>query len=70
MSKNQSVVAVDPVPEGPEHEQLEPPPRKQEDARRPAVPERPDSGGQGAQHHLIHTWFLPQPVGGAVVSMT
>lgn len=47
------------VPEGAEHEQLEPPSRKQEDARRPDVPERPDYGGQRAQHYVLDPRFLP-----------
>lgn len=50
------------VPAGSDSEQLEPPSRKQEDARGPNVPQRPDSGGQGAQHYVLHTWLLPQPV--------
>lgn len=50
------------VPAGSDHEQLEPPSRKQEDARGLNVPQRSDNGGQRTQHHIIYTRFLPQPV--------
>lgn len=45
-----------------DHEQLEPPSRKQEDARGLNVPECPDYGRQGTQYHILHTWLLLQPV--------
>jgi len=50
------------VPEGPDYERLEPSTWKQEDARGPDVHPRPDYGGQGAQHYILNTGFLPQPV--------
>lgn len=50
------------VPADPDHEQLEPSARKQEDARRLDVPQCFDHGGQRTQHYLIYTRLLPQPV--------
>ena len=50
------------VPAGPDHEQLEPSSRKQEDAWGLNVPQCPDYGGQRTQHYILYTWFLPQPV--------
>lgn len=42
MMRRCSIITAYTVPEGAEHEQLEPPSRKQEDARRPNVPKCPD----------------------------
>lgn len=54
-----SIITAITVPEGNEHEQLEPPSRKQEDARRLDVPKCPDYGGQRTQHYILDSWFLP-----------
>lgn len=61
-AKHWVVCAASAVPQSPEHKQLEPASRKQEAARRPDVHQHPDDGGARAQHHLLHTGFLLQPV--------
>lgn len=50
------------VPAASDHEQLEPPSRKQEDAWGLNVPQCPDYGRQRTQHYIFYTRFLPQPV--------
>lgn len=57
-----NIITAIAVPAGSDHEQLEPSSRKQEDARGLNVPQCPDYGGQGTQHHILYTWLLPQPV--------
>lgn len=50
------------MPAGSDHEQLEPPTRKQEDAWGLDVSQCSDYGRQRTQHYILYTWFLPQPV--------
>lgn len=50
------------VPEGPDHERLEPSTWQQEDARRPHVPVHGDGGGAPCQRHCLYARLLPQPV--------
>lgn len=62
MEYSESVITAITVPAGSDHEQLEPSSREQEDARGLDVPQCPDYGRQGAQHYIVYTWLLPQPV--------
>lgn len=56
------------MPASSDHEQLEPPSRKQEDAWGLNVPQCPDYGRQRTQHHILYTRFLPQPVSVNLIS--